>query len=501
MRLLLIEEDKRRCDDFRQRLATWRPEAELVVRDPVVQGRLPPEFLAQGYDAVLLSDEWSGGGGLAWAKELAGRSGFAPLVLLSGQDSAAYEAIPFGVQVVRSRRPGRPRGCSRCWPRPSRGNRSRAPYGARVSAGRDSQRFGGAFIRGYRHIRRIATGVVSDLYLGESEAAGELVALKVARDRHAEQGDLDDSFRRFLQEYEIVQRIRSPGVVRLYDLGVSDEHAWLVMEYFAAGDLRARMRAGLSVRRALYNSISIARALQAMHAGGVLHRDLKPGNVMLRDDGSIALIDFGMSKDAALARDDTDRGMIFGTPHYMSPEQGHGEPIDAPQRPLQSRRHPVRDAGAGEALQGRESHGAHLQTPQGAGSALARGVRGCLQPIIDRLLAKIPEDRYADAGEAATALEGAFRQVLKSEVEAGERDAVERHAARSILLAATPAAWVDAAVAGWRSCSSIMPTARRRPPPRRWRSFLPIRRIRSWVWRCRGWPARSCVTSSRCSRR
>ncbi|HEY0342083.1 MAG TPA: hypothetical protein VGC34_14850, partial [Steroidobacteraceae bacterium] len=100
MRLLLIEEDKRRCEDFRQRLASWRPEAELVVRDPVAQGRLPPEFLAQGYDAVLLSDEWSGGGGLAWAKELAGRSGFAPLILLSGRDSTAYEAIPFGVQLV-----------------------------------------------------------------------------------------------------------------------------------------------------------------------------------------------------------------------------------------------------------------------------------------------------------------------------------------------------------------------------------------------------------------
>src|ERR1700740_2445655 len=107
MRWCLIEEDKRRCADFRQRLAAWRPQAELVVRDPVVQGPLPTEFLAQGYDAVILSDEWSGGGGLAWAKELAGRSGFAPLVLLSGQDPAAYEAIPYGVQVVARDEPAR----------------------------------------------------------------------------------------------------------------------------------------------------------------------------------------------------------------------------------------------------------------------------------------------------------------------------------------------------------------------------------------------------------
>ncbi|MGH8324078.1 MAG: protein kinase domain-containing protein, partial [Steroidobacteraceae bacterium] len=327
MRLLLIEADIGRCADFRQRLASWWPEAELTVRDPVAQGPLPSEFLAQGFDAVLLADEWSGGSGLAWAKELAGRTAFAPLVLLSSRDSAAYETIPSGVQVVARDARSHGKLMEVLAAAKQRQSFARAMWRTSV-AGRDAQRFGGAFIRGYRQVRRIATGTISDLYLGESEAAGALVALKVARDRHVEHSELDDSFRRFLQEYEIVQRIRSPGIVQLYDLGVSDEHAWLVMEYFAAGDLRARMRAGLSVRRALYNSISIARALQAIHAAGVLHRDLKPGNVMLRDDGGIALIDFGLSKDAALAREVTDRGMIFGTPHYMSPEQGHGEPID-----------------------------------------------------------------------------------------------------------------------------------------------------------------------------
>ena len=154
------------------------------------------------------------------------------------------------------------------------------------------------------------------------------VALKVVRDE-SEGGEAPDPFLRFLQEYEIAQRIRHPGIVRLFDLGVSDEHAWLVMEYFPRGDLRRRMKAQVAPRRAVQVAAAIARALGALHAEGVVHRDLKPGNVMLREDRSIALIDFGMSTDTAQSQDLTERGLIFGTPHYMSPEQGHGEPTDA----------------------------------------------------------------------------------------------------------------------------------------------------------------------------
>ena len=88
----------------------------------------------------------------------------------------------------------------------------------------------------------------------------------------------------------------------------------------ARGDLRRRMRQPLTPREALLLAAAIARCAGACRR---LHRDLKPGTIMLREDHGIALIDFGLSKDAALAMDITETGTIFGTPHYMSPEQGH----------------------------------------------------------------------------------------------------------------------------------------------------------------------------------
>ncbi|HXN80342.1 MAG TPA: serine/threonine-protein kinase, partial [Steroidobacteraceae bacterium] len=243
-----------------------------------------------------------------------------------------------------------------------------------------------------------------DLYVGESESAGTLVALKVARDRQDEQPQPFDAFRRFLQEYEIAQRIDNPAVVRLHDLGVSDDHAWLVMEYFALGDLRRRMRSPLAPREALRFAVALARALAAVHAAGVLHRDLKPGNVMLREDGSIALIDFGLSKDAALALDITDTGTIFGTPHYMSPEQGHAESLDE--------RSDLYSLGVilFEMLAGRKPYCAdnpmaivykHRKEPLPQLPPQLAAV----QPVLERLLAKVPADRFDSAQQAAEALQ------------------------------------------------------------------------------------------------
>jgi eukaryotic-like serine/threonine-protein kinase len=414
LRLLLIEEDGARCALVRQRLASLWPDSQLVIRNPALEGPLAPEFLALAYDAILLGV--NDGKGVEWARDLTGRAGFAPVIFLSERpdDAGAHEARRVGVHAVLGLdEVQKNEFVHAVATAEQRQSFARAVWRS-AKRGRDEQRFGGAFIRGYRNIRRLASGPVSDLYLAESEQAGALVALKVARDRHEEGSELDDSFRRFLQEYEIVSRIRHPNIVRLYDLGVSDEHAWLVMEYFRAGDLRRRMKAGMRPGEGMRTMASVARALEAIHCAGVLHRDLKPGNIMLRDDGSPALIDFGMSKDAALELDVTDTGMIFGTPHYMSPEQGHGEPIDA-RSDLYSLGVIVFELLTREKPYRAENPMAIIYKHRKEPVPQLPPAFEFLQPLVDRLLAKLPQDRFSTAQEAADALEGVLDRVAALE--------------------------------------------------------------------------------------
>jgi eukaryotic-like serine/threonine-protein kinase len=276
----------------------------------------------------------------------------------------------------------------------------------------ESQCFGGAFVRGYRRVRQIASGTRADIFLAERIATGSMVALKVVRDE-PEHDESSDAFLRFLQEYEIAQRITHPGIVRLFDLGVSDHHAWLVMEYFPRGDLRRRMKSPVAPRWAVRVAAAIAQALAALHADGVVHRDLKPGNVMLREDGGIALIDFGLSKDAAQRRDLTERGLIFGTPHYMSPEQGHGEPTD-PRSDLYSLGIILYEMlTGGKPYRAESPMGLIYKHRKEPVPQLAAGLDG-LQPLLERLLAKRPEERFPSALAAAEGLERQLAQFLQS---------------------------------------------------------------------------------------
>jgi serine/threonine protein kinase len=407
MRLLLVEEDPKVRALIRHHVSCHWPEAQITAHPPLQRGPLPVEFLAQGYDAVLLTASANDGHGLMWLRELSSRPGFCPVIFLLEQEDlrARIRATEAGAHGVVSKCRMDHNRFIELIDSAAREQRRRLSDWRVSAEAQDSRRFGEARIPGYRRARLLARGSVSQLYVAESEKAGILVVLKVTPSRRDESG-VDQAFARFLQEYEIAQRVHHPNIVRLYELGVADDHAYLAMEYFQHGDLRRRMRAGISPAEALHFTSQVARALGALHDAGILHRDLKPGNVMLRVDEQVALIDFGLAKHAALEFEITDTGLIFGTPHYMSPEQGHGQELDA--------RSDIYSLGVMlyEMLTGHKPFTADnpmaiIYMHRNAPLPLLPEPLLELQPLLERMLGKLPQDRFSDAMDTVRALDAA----------------------------------------------------------------------------------------------
>jgi serine/threonine protein kinase len=134
---------------------------------------------------------------------------------------------------------------------------------------------------------------------------------------------------RFIQEYGMISKIESRHIVKIYDQGFTDRHVYIAMEYFANGDLRARIKSGgVTPEQSMDLLGQVASALQSIHEHGIVHRDLKPENIMFRADDSLAIVDFGIAKMISDVNSLTQTGHILGTPYYLSPEQAKGEPLD-----------------------------------------------------------------------------------------------------------------------------------------------------------------------------
>lgn len=314
--------------DFRSLLmhhvTTHWPDAIISAYDPTVAGHLPDEFSGAGNDIVLLGSRHGDRDGVDVLRRFQRQENFPPVVYFGTEDDEE-EARRLGPDAH--------------FMRTHLSHDSLIVGLSKVLLARDrvattSSLFVGdmrtgihPLIKGYRFMRKLGSTEHSGVYLAERQSTHLQVVLKVLRQMPG-QDDSIGKFDRFLQEYETIAEMDHPNIVRIYDLGVGDDHAHIAMEYLDGGDLRAKIDRGISQRAAVQYLRQIASALDAVHAKGVLHRDLKPGNIMLRKDGSIALIDFGLAKRAKLESEITDKGEIFGTPYYMSPEQGHGSEVD-----------------------------------------------------------------------------------------------------------------------------------------------------------------------------
>jgi eukaryotic-like serine/threonine-protein kinase len=260
------------------------------------------------------------------------------------------------------------------------------------------------FIPGYTLRLKIGESEKAVVYLASSTHRGHNVALKVSKTLRDEAAG-----RQFLErEYTAVMAVRSPLVVEIYDYGVHGGFEYLAMEYLPRGDLKARIQRGVSEQEALHYVAQIAAALQVVHEAGLVHRDLKPPNVMLRDNDSVALIDFGLARSLDGSTISTQTGVLLGSPYYMSPEQAQGEPLDARSDfyslgvicyELLTGQKPYIGGTAMEVLQ------QHVNAPLPAlPPDLTR-----YESFLGRLMAKARGERFANAAEiiaATTALRG-----------------------------------------------------------------------------------------------
>ena len=323
---MIIDEQEQFRRLLEHHITTFWHDAKVTGYDPVVLGHLPDEFSGAGNDIVLVGSRQGDREPTQTLRQFSLVPGFPPIVYLGTgsvddralagrlgvagyipRDQLSHDALTILLGDIQHAREGLASTDTLFVGDVRTGIRPR--------------------IRGYHFMRKLASSGHSAVYLAEDRESGREVVLKVLRQVPDVSG-LIGAFDRFLQEYEIIAGLDHPNVVKIHDLGVGDDHAHIAMEYLDGGDLRRRIASGISEHDAVSFMRQTAGALASVHDVGILHRDLKPGNIMFRRDDSVALIDFGLAKRMRLEEEITGSGEIFGTPYYMSPEQGHADDVD-----------------------------------------------------------------------------------------------------------------------------------------------------------------------------
>ena len=198
----------------------------------------------------------------------------------------------------------------------------------------------GSKVSHYRILEKLGAGGMGEVYLAEDMRLGRKVAIKILSEEFTTN---KDRLHRFEQEAAAASNLNHPNILTIHEVGSDDGRHFIATEYIDGVTLRRKAAEGpLEIREILDIAIQIASALEEAHAAGIVHRDIKPDNVMVRRNGYVKVLDFGLAKltetvdrspldpDAATrVMVHTDAGVVMGTSHYMSPEQARGKPVDA----------------------------------------------------------------------------------------------------------------------------------------------------------------------------
>lgn len=189
-----------------------------------------------------------------------------------------------------------------------------------------AQPSGNAFaLDGYADIRQVGAGGMAIVYSATQTAFKRPVAIKVLMPAFTTDKEFAE---RFMREAQIVASLSHPHIIPVYDFGQRNQSFYMVMEFLKGGDLSKRIQGGLTEDQILQITSDIADALHFAHQKGFIHRDVKPDNVMFREDNSAVLTDFGIARKQDANTQMTKAGQTVGTPRYMSPEQLQGRKVD-----------------------------------------------------------------------------------------------------------------------------------------------------------------------------
>jgi serine/threonine protein kinase/tetratricopeptide (TPR) repeat protein len=312
----------------------------------------------------------------------------------------------------------------------------------------------------YRILEKLGAGGMGVVYLAEDTKLGRKVALKILGEDYTTNRD---RLHRFEQEACSASALNHPNILTIHEVGVDDGQHFIATEYIDGKTLRRKMAGSpLEPLAILDIAVQVASALEEAHAAGIIHRDIKPDNIMIRQNGYVKVLDFGLAKLTERAGErepsdgeastrvlvQTDAGVVMGTSHYMSPEQARGKPVDA-RTDIWSLGVVMYEMIAGRTpFEGETSTDVIVAITQKEAPPLARfapGVPAELDWIVTKALRKDREERYQTIKEFLTDLRR-LKQKLEFEAEL-ERSVSPDSTSRSALTTSAAVPTISGSVA------------------------------------------------------